>query len=141
MKSLLRTLTTAPRNFVFIHPPPGAVQFGTFRLLLNAGVSPLVAGASAGVATAIVTTPIDVVNTRMQTQAVMQRSSSGNSSSGGESRRLYTGPLDAVRTMLLQEGPSAFWRGVIPRTAGYAPSSLVFFWVYRAVNARTGNPI
>ena len=129
----LRGLYTGLPTTLLRNVPYNAVQFGTFRLLMSAGASPLVAGASAGVATAIVTTPIDVVNTRMQTQAVTERGK------GDKNRHLYAGPLDAVRTMLLREGPSSFWRGVVPRTAGYAPSALVFFWIYRAVNAWAGN--
>ena len=50
--------TTLLRNV-----PYNAVQFGTFSVLSQILPSSL-AGAAAGICTALVTTPIDVVNTR-----------------------------------------------------------------------------
>lgn len=127
----LKGLYTGLPTTLLRNVPYNAVQFGTFNLLLNAGAGPLLAGASAGVATAVVTTPIDVVNTRLQTQAVtLDKNQQGNAVN-----RFYAGPFDAVRTMAAKEGIRAFWRGTLPRTAGYAPSALVFFWVYRLVHS------
>jgi hypothetical protein len=111
--------TTLLRNV-----PYNAVQWGTYAFLLRLSAPPFLAGACAGIATALVTTPIDVVNTRLQTQAVL---SSGLAEEGGA---LYRGPVDAVRRMLHEEGAGAFWRGGGARAAGYAPSALVFFAVY-----------
>lgn len=118
--------TTLARNV-----PYNAVQFATFAALRRWGCSQLLAGAGAGIATALVTTPIDVVNTRLQTQDVLFPSSS---TSGGV-HTLYRGPLDAVARMLCEEGFGCFWRGGVSRAAGYGPSALVFFAVYESVKA------
>ena len=118
------TSTTLLRNV-----PYNGVQWGSFALL--ARVVPLwLAGPIAGVTTAMVTNPLDVVNTRLQTQTVLYR---GVKESTAEVDALYRGPIHAARTMVRLEGPWAFWRGVTPRAAGYAPSALVFFAVYGAV--------
>jgi len=136
--------TTLARNV-----PYNAVQFATFAALRRWGAGPLLAGASAGIATALVTTPIDVVNTRLQTQDVLLvgssshknsiRSSSESGSIGksekGDPNALYRGPLDAVARMIREEGIGCFWRGGIARALGYGPSALVFFAVYEFVKA------
>lgn len=120
--------TTLARNV-----PYNAVQFATFAALRRWGCGPLLAGAGAGIATALVTTPIDVVNTRLQTQDVLFPSSS-NGHRGGV-HTLYRGPLDAVARMVREEGFWCFWRGGVARAAGYGPSALVFFAVYEFVKA------
>jgi len=134
--------TTLARNV-----PYNAVQFATFAALRRWGAGPLLAGASAGIATALVTTPIDVVNTRLQTQDVLlvsgttQKGSSSSSSSSISSGKncdpnaLYRGPLDAVARMFREEGIGCFWRGGLARASGYGPSALVFFAVYEFVKA------
>jgi hypothetical protein len=116
--------TTLLRNI-----PYNAVQFGTFSLF-SRFLPTFVSGFLAGIATAIVTTPIDVVNTRLQTQAVLS-----GAKDGATRHKLYNGPVDAVLTMLQEEGWGCFWRGSLPRAASYAPSALVFFAIYDALIA------
>lgn len=114
--------------------PYNAVQFACFnacRGLLGMGAS--AAGFCAGVATAVLTTPLDVVNSRLQTQTLMYGSTKGAHQL--QARRLYRGTLDAAATMFRTEGPEVFFRGIVPRVAAYAPSALVFFHVYTAVIA------
>mmetsp|Transcript_51984 Transcript_51984/g.104267 ORF Transcript_51984/g.104267 Transcript_51984/m.104267 type:complete len:301 (+) Transcript_51984:154-1056(+) len=113
--------TTLLRNV-----PYNAVQWGAYAFLRRL-FSPFLAGACAGVVTALATNPIDVVNTRLQTQAVLSKDPGV---SGAANQTLYRGPVNAVRAMICDEGPAAFWRGAGVRAAGYAPSALVFFSVY-----------
>ena len=121
--------TTLLRNI-----PYNSVQFGAFALF--SGIMPkMYAGALAGVATAVVTTPIDVVNTRLQTQAVVVNAGGGGESStcsgaADLEERIYSGPIDAARSMALDEGLGSFWRGSFPRAVSYAPSALIFFSVF-----------
>ena len=100
--------------------PYNSIQFASF-CALNRVLPTSLAGASAGVATAVFTTPLDVINTRLQTQSVIYE---------GGSALLYSGPFDAARSMWNTEGLGSFIRGAGPRALGYAPSSLVFFVVF-----------
>ena len=114
--------------------PYNAFHFGLFELAVGrlrrrfTGLSPdacdLLAGALAGALTALLTTPMDLVNTRLQTQAV------GGLREGTVASN-FTSPLDAAVRIVREEGGApALFRGGGLRVAQYAPSALIFFWVY-----------
>jgi solute carrier family 25 S-adenosylmethionine transporter 26 len=69
-------------------------------------------GAAAGVATAVLTTPLDVVKTRLMTQGA-----------GGA----YKGVLDCFARVVREEGPRALFRGVQPRVLWIGMGGSVFF--------------
>ena len=108
--------------------PYNALNFGlfeTFSSLLSARAWPVVlcsmiAGALAGALTALVTTPLDVINTRLQVRTPdMEREVS---------------PAELVAQMWREEGgPAAFMQGAGVRVAQYAPSALVFSAVYQFI--------
>ena len=118
--------TTLARNV-----PYNALHFGLFaaisrlcRALGLPGASAW-AGAFAGALTALATTPLDLVNTRMQVAGAL----------AGAPR--YTSIADAVARILREEGGvSALFRGALPRVLQYAPSSMLFFSVFESVNRR-----
>ncbi|KAK4532569.1 hypothetical protein CCYA_CCYA12G3426 [Cyanidiococcus yangmingshanensis] len=76
----------------------------------------LTAGAGAGAAT----TPLDVVKTRLQTQQI-----------GAD--RPYRGVLHCLRAIVLEEGPTALFKGVFPRIVWVAPASAITLAVYEQI--------
>ena len=126
------TASTLCRNL-----PYNALHFGIFaaaqRALSAAGLAPAaaaaLAGALAGALTALFTTPLDLVNTRLQTQGALAQGPR------------YSNPLDAAATIARDEGPLSLFRGAFFRVALYAPSAVVFFFVYDAVKRSLGVPI
>jgi solute carrier family 25 iron transporter 28/37 len=77
-----------------------------------------VAGALAGAVGTVFTIPLDVVKTRMQTQAQLQLP---------DGQRRYASSWDAVRTIHRHEGARAFWRGCGPRVVQTMPAAAITF--------------
>lgn len=94
-------------------------------------------GASAGVASGIVTCPLDVIKTRLQAQ-------------GSFRPRTYTGPTRAVykglsgtaRVIWTQDGVRGLYRGLGPMLLGYIPTWAVYMSTYEStkefLNQRMG---
>ncbi|KAG2502143.1 hypothetical protein HYH03_000630 [Edaphochlamys debaryana] len=80
----------------------------------------LVAGSSAGAAAAVVTTPFDVVKTRLQVGDVR----------GGAPRQ---GALDVAQRVLAEQGPAGLFRGWGPRAARTAPACAVVVASYEVL--------
>lgn len=79
----------------------------------------LLIGALSGTLTGAFTTPLDVVRTRMMSQA-------------GGAQPLYKNALDCVVKTVSKEGPGALLKGLGPRCVLIGPSSAVFFFAYEA---------
>jgi solute carrier family 25 iron transporter 28/37 len=78
----------------------------------------LAAGALAGIAEHTITFPLDMIKTRLQVLSV------------DPAAVRYTGPTDAFRKILTQEGAARLWRGVVSIAAGAGPAHAVYFAVY-----------
>ena len=79
-------------------------------------------GATAGGLGSLLTTPMDVIKTRMMT---------------GNSGR-YSSVLDAIRIMYRDEGPAAFLIGALPRLAHKVPANGLFFLCYESFRSWLG---
>ncbi|XP_020236395.1 S-adenosylmethionine carrier 1, chloroplastic/mitochondrial isoform X1 [Cajanus cajan] len=79
---------------------------------VNNSVEGLVLGGLAGGLSAYLTTPLDVVKTRLQVQGSTLR---------------YTGWLDAIGKIWATEGMKGMFRGSIPRITWYIPASALTF--------------
>lgn len=91
----------------------------------NKTISPvenLLIGALSGTATAVVTTPLDVIRTRMMSQP-----------SGKDA--IYKNALDCISKTFTNEGTRAFFRGLGPRVLLVGPASAVFFVTYEATKS------
>eukprot|EP01069_Polyplicarium_translucidae_P006321 Polyplicarium_translucidae@DN2942_c0_g1_i2.p1 len=82
----------------------------------------LCAGVSGGLASAL-TTPLDVIKTKLQTQA----GSVGNAVK-------YTGFVPSCRVVLAEEGLRGFWRGAAARTCLGAPGAAICWGTYELAN-------
>jgi solute carrier family 25 S-adenosylmethionine transporter 26 len=122
--------------------PYAAIQFMTFETLKKAyGVNrPLAAGetkrpavseakkvltnlwmgAVAGLVASVVTTPMDVVKTRVMTQDLTQGA-------------VKIGVRQTVRSILKHEGPLAFTYGMLPRVMLKVPASALFLVAYEGM--------
>jgi len=69
----------------------------------------VVGALGSGFLTNVLTNPIWVVRTRLQTQEVLK---------GGGGTHEYNGTLDCFRQMLRKEGVQAFYKGIVPNTYG-----------------------
>ncbi|KAI8018162.1 hypothetical protein LOK49_LG04G01847 [Camellia lanceoleosa] len=79
---------------------------------VNSSIEGLLLGGLAGGFSAYLTTPLDVVKTRLQVQGSTLR---------------YNGWIDAVRTIWMTEGIAGMFRGSIPRIMWYIPASALTF--------------
>lgn len=73
-----------------------------------------VIGAFAGALTGAITTPLDVIKTRLMVQG---------------SANQYKGIVDCVQTIIKEEGPSAFLKGIGPRVLWIGIGGSIFFGV------------
>jgi len=87
-----------------------------------------------GFAAATVSTPADVVKTRIMDQIRQVHDS------GGKAKRTYKGSLDCLKKIIRNEGLSALYRGFLPTYIRMAPWSLTFWVSYEKIRALTGAP-
>jgi len=88
---------------------------------LSTGISGMVA--------AVVTQPLDVVKTRLQTQNI------GAEADEGKVRVYYKGLRSTVSAILRDEGPSGLFRGTVPRLLFAAPSAAMCWGTYEVTKA------
>lgn len=79
---------------------------------VNSSVEGLLLGGLAGGFSAYLTTPLDVIKTRLQVQGSIIR---------------YNGWLDAIRRIWMMEGVKGLFRGSVPRITWYIPASALTF--------------
>ena len=82
----------------------------------------LLCGCISGGIAAALTNPLDVVTSRLMVQ-------DGRGGYGG------SGLFSMLNAILTKEGPTALWRGTLPRVAQTAPLSAISFAVYEAMKA------
>ncbi|KAH9555003.1 hypothetical protein CY35_08G092200 [Sphagnum magellanicum] len=119
---------------VVMNVPFTAVHFASYeaakKLLME--VSPdkvdeehllvhVTAGGAAGALASAVTTPLDVVKTRLQCQGV-----------SGAQRFMSCSVVDAVRRIVAEEGLSALLRGLRPRVLFHTPAAAICWSTYEA---------
>ena len=82
-------------------------------------------GAVAGIASGIVTCPLDVIKTRLQAQGSWRPRQQGRAS-----RVVYQGLLGTARVIWTQDGVRGMYRGLGPMLLGYVPTWAVYMSVY-----------
>jgi len=102
--------------------PTGAFSLPTF----------LTAGAISGAMAAALTTPLDVVKTRLQTQGMVRaKTSTGELHSAPHKFKVrYQGFSDAFQAVYRSEGARGFFRGVGPRMLQTGPSCALSWCAY-----------
>lgn len=83
-------------------------------------------GATAGVASGIVTCPLDVIKTKLQAQGGFARRGAQQDTT----RALYRGMLGTGKTIFLEDGLRGLYQGLGPMLLGYLPTWAVYLAVY-----------
>jgi solute carrier family 25 folate transporter 32 len=89
--------------------------------------SPTCAGATAGLVSAVITCPLDVIKTKLQAQGGWARGSRKADVSG---KPRYSGLTGSARMIWRDEGLRGMYRGLGPLILGYLPTWMVYFTVY-----------
>lgn len=84
------------------------------------------AGAMAGVASGIVTCPLDVIKTKLQAQGSFSRPGD----KAPVPAAIYRGLIGTSRTIVRQDGMKGMYRGLGPMLLGYLPTWAVYMAVY-----------
>ncbi|GBF95304.1 mitochondrial carrier protein [Raphidocelis subcapitata] len=121
------------RTTIVMNIPYTAVHFSVYesakKLLLGDDAAAeeglreqVIAGGLAGGTASALTTPLDVVKTRLQTEGV-------------HSPRRYgtTAVLPVLRRIVREEGAGALWRGIGPRVLFHAPAAAVCWGSYETM--------
>ncbi|KAI6235077.1 Cht-1 [Aphelenchoides besseyi] len=102
--------------------------------LVDNWLTHLVASLFSGFAAATVSTPSDVVKTRIMDQIRELHDSDG------KAKRRYAGSIDCLRQIIRNEGVPALYRGFLPTYIRMAPWSLTFWVSYEKIRAIIGAP-
>ncbi len=87
----------------------------------------------AGLASGIVTCPLDVIKTRLQAQSSWRRTV--------HHRPIYHGLIGTAKTIWMQDGMRGMYRGLGPMLLGYLPTWAVYMSVYDASRQHYGKTI
>lgn len=93
------------------------------------------ASACSGLAAAIVSTPADVVKTRIMDQLRHMYDNKNPTQA-----RIYKGSFDCLMHIIKTEGFMALYRGFLPTYIRMAPWSLTFWLSYEKIRYLTGAP-
>ncbi|KAF1864838.1 hypothetical protein Lal_00031801 [Lupinus albus] len=118
LSTLARDVPFAGLMVMFYESLKEVTEYGKQRLIstptwhVNNSFEGLILGGLAGGLSAYLTTPLDVVKTRLQVQGTILR---------------YNGWLDAICKIWAKEGMKGMFRGSIPRITWYIPASALTF--------------
>lgn len=82
-------------------------------------------GASAGVASGIVTCPLDVIKTKLQAQGGFARRGQA-----AQTKALYRGMVGTGKAIFREDGIRGLYQGLGPMLMGYLPTWAVYLAVY-----------
>ncbi|XP_069473879.1 solute carrier family 25 member 36 isoform X2 [Ambystoma mexicanum] len=105
----------------------------------------LFAGGCGGTVGAILTCPLEVVKTRLQSSAVTTlyisevQLNSFNSASVNRVTRVSPGPVNCLKMILQKEGARSLFRGLGPNLVGVAPSRAIYFAAYSGCKEKLNN--
>eukprot|EP01025_Chloroclados_australasicus_P014366 TRINITY_DN16728_c0_g1_i2.p2 TRINITY_DN16728_c0_g1~~TRINITY_DN16728_c0_g1_i2.p2 ORF type:complete len:335 (+),score=33.07 TRINITY_DN16728_c0_g1_i2:194-1198(+) len=85
----------------------------------------LIAGGTAGGCASAATTPLDVVKTRLQTQALVNKGTQYSA----------WNVFQTMRQIMVQEGIQGLWRGWKPRVLFHIPSAAICFGTYESMKS------
>lgn len=134
---------TSPNPDTYGHGPPSSMadtardvvhhntpfpKLAKWTTTLSPGAVNSFSGAMAGMASGIVTCPLDVIKTKLQAQG----SFATRSRMAGTNRPtvMYHGMLGTARTIYTQDGIRGMYRGLGPMLLGYLPTWAVYMAVY-----------
>lgn len=103
--------------------PSSSLQVA-FANLPNSTVNAL-CGASAGIASGIVTCPLDVIKTRLQAQGSFRPRNRAR-----PTHAVYNGLVGTARVIWTEDGMRGMYRGLGPMLLGYIPTWAVYMTVY-----------
>lgn len=95
--------------------------------LSNASINSF-SGAMAGMASGIVTCPLDVIKTKLQAQGSFLNPNL--QSKGPPASAVYRGMIGTARAIIRQDGVKGMYRGLGPMLLGYLPTWAVYMAVY-----------
>ena len=116
---------TSPEDQISIRKPLSTLAVYTATLPSSSINS--FCGAMAGVASGIVTCPLDVIKTKLQAQSGFRPF---NGSQPRSARKIYSGMIGTARTIWNQDGLRGMYRGLGPMLLGYLPTWAVYMTVY-----------
>ncbi|XP_025304512.3 solute carrier family 25 member 36 [Canis lupus dingo] len=114
-------------------PPPAPGGHAGERMTQRDTLVHLFAGGCGGTVGAILTCPLEVVKTRLQSSSVTLYISEVqlNTMAGASVNRVVSpGPLHCLKVILEKEGPRSLFRGLGPNLVGVAPSRAIYFAAY-----------
>lgn len=118
--------TPPPPSKTQPRPPPS--NLATWASKLPPSSLNSFCGAAAGVASGIVTCPLDVIKTKLQAQGSFR--SQQLSRNQPNTTVVYRGLVGTARTIIKQDGLKGMYRGLGPMLLGYLPTWAVYMSVY-----------
>jgi solute carrier family 25 folate transporter 32 len=126
---ILRSFNTMPS------PPPDTSFLSRLQIystqIPEAYIAPI-CGAGAGLASGIVTCPLDVIKTKLQAQGGFITRRPGQFTG---STQAYKGMVGTARVIWREEGLRGMYRGLGPMLLGYLPTWAVYLSVYDSTRA------
>ena len=91
-----------------------------------------ISGAISGIASGVVTCPLDVIKTKLQAQGGFRTEARDRARAGGSSSTttVYRGLVGTAASIWRDEGVRGMYRGLFPMVLGYFPTWAVYFTVY-----------
>jgi solute carrier family 25 (mitochondrial folate transporter), member 32 len=102
------------------------LKLAVFTAGLSDGAVNGLCGAMAGMASGIVTCPLDVIKTKLQAQGSFRRTMNARVPTA----HLYNGLMGTAKTIWLEDGIRGMYRGLGPMLLGYLPTWAVYMTVY-----------